>query len=164
MRSVILHAEEGDPSTYCTLINAAVALPLIFVLSIAYERKTQGWGWISRDSRQMYSDAAKAIVTGAGIGVAILLNALTKTPRDIVSTAKWGIYTLLICIVGSIIGLVALSRTYERAVSRQLQKGIQGDQGELTGAELAVILVAACLALQGFFLGFVFIGRLAYKM
>jgi len=112
----------------------------------------------------MYSDAAKAIVTGAGIAIAILLNALSKDRTQVVGTFRWAICLFIVCIICATITLLALARGYERAHSRFVEQGGKGDQGQLSESELLIILVPGYITLACFLTGFVLLGRIAFHI
>lgn len=130
--------------------------------------------WIDIDSRNMYVDGAKTMITASGIAVALLASstvASARTANDIVAlSAKFAVVCLIACVCFSFIAIMALLRTYELAHSRWVVAEVAAgrtenariQQGALTNRELLWILVPAGVAISCFLVGFLFLGRIAF--
>lgn len=163
------------PSWTCAFyvfITVLAAVPLLFVWFIWHEARTRGWSWTSADSRNMYVDGAKTLVTASGIAVALLASssvASARTASGVVAlSAKAAAVSLISCVCFSILLIVALLRCYERAWSRrgdELRAAGQRTserEGKLTAFELLLILMLSYAALTSFLWGFAFLGRIAF--
>jgi hypothetical protein len=126
----------------------ALGLPAWFLFSIWNGRKI-GLNWVSEDSRAMYVDALKMVAASGSIA-ASLVSAIVSTssnPTGVgVFPAQVAVTSLIVSIVGSVVTVILLSRTYELAQSRlrnfvreQQAKGIGIDlhtnQGQLSEAD-----------------------------
>jgi hypothetical protein len=163
------------PSWTCAFyvfVALLVALPLPFVWSVWHEARTRGWAWTSVDSRSMYVDGAKTLVTASGIAVALLASsgvAAARTASALVAfSAKVAAVSLIFCVCTSIGLIVVLLRFYERAWSRrgdELRAAGQSTsvrEGKLNALELLVILAFSEAAFTSFLVGFAFLGRIAF--
>ncbi len=108
----------------------------------------------------MYVDAAKTFLTASGIAVAITVAALGQKlspPQWIVQRAVGG---LVACVILAPCTVLVLYRLFERARSRE------GDntQGRLTRLELAILLVMAYFTVEGFVVGFLYLGRIPFNL
>jgi hypothetical protein len=142
----------------------AALIPLAFVVSFWWEHVHKGWNWITDDGRKMYTDAANTLVTASGIAVAVIVSRLDSKDETILHTTKEAVVCLIICIVFSVITILALSRGFEMAQSRYTEGGNARGQGQLTPIELLFILVPTFVALTGFLEGFLFLGRIAFQL
>lgn len=156
------------------LIVAAVVLPLWFVITIWRERKLglAGRDWITKDSREMYvkvfETAAAASAIAASIIAAIVSSGEPRAHNVLVSVRAC-VVSLVGCISFALVGILALSRAYDRARSRFLETGLAKtaqtrEQGQLNDSELFCILLAGYLCLVGFFVGFLFVARIAFQI
>lgn len=146
-------------------------IPLVFVGFIAYEARKRGWAWINPDSRNMYVEGAKTLITASGIAVALLASSAVASARTasgvVGSSARVAAVCLIACVCLSLIVILALLRGYERAWSRNQERmSAAGEgstsEGRLNAPELTLILVPAGFALSCFIVGFVFLGRIAF--
>jgi hypothetical protein len=163
------------PSWTClfySFVTLLAVAPVPFVLHYWREARSLGWEWISNDSRNMYVDGAKTLITASGIAVALLASssvASARTANPLVAfSAKVAVVCLISCVCLSLIVILALLRGFERAQSRHIdeqrkagKEPIAG-QGKLNASELLLILVPTGLALSCFLVGFVFLGRIAF--
>jgi hypothetical protein len=60
------------------------------------------------------------------------------------------VISLIICIVASLVGMLALAGGLEQARSRAVLRGITNGEGELSDTELRFILIPAAIALELF--------------
>src|SRR5438876_10766044 len=111
---------------YIFVTFLAVA-PLPFALH--YWCKAHGplqWIWISIDSRNMYVDGAKTLITASGIAVALLASssvASARTANPLVAfSAKVAVVCLIACVCFSLIVILALLRGFEQAQSRHIDE------------------------------------------
>jgi len=121
--------------------------------------KGSGIGFLE-ESVKMYVDAAKTFLTASGIAVAITVAALGQKlspPQWIVQRAVGG---LVACVILAPCTVLVLYRLFERARSRE------GDntQGRLTRLELAILLVMAYFTVEGFVVGFLYLGRIPFNL
>jgi hypothetical protein len=163
------------PSWTCAFyvfVAILVFVSLLFVSVVWHEARTRGWAWTNADSRNMYVDGAKTLVTASGIAVALLASSSVASAR-IASTllafsAKVAAVSLIFCVCSSIGLIVVLLRFYERAWSRRgdelraADQSISEKEGKLNAFELLLILAFSDAALTSFLVGFAFLGRIAY--
>ena len=163
------------PSVTCVFyvfVTLLIVLPQLFVGFVWYEARTRGWAWTSTDSRNMYVDGAKTLVTASGIAVALLASSSVASARTgsglVAFSAKVAAVSLIFCVCSSITLIVVLLRFYERAWSRRADElraagqAISEKEGKLNKFELLLILVFSDAALTSFLVGFAFLGRIAY--
>jgi hypothetical protein len=163
------------PSWTCAFyvfVAALVVVPFLFVWHIWHEARTRGWSWTNSESRNMYVDGAKTLVTASGIAVALLASSSVASARAasgvVALSAKAAAVFLISCVCFSILLIVALLRCYERAWSRrgdELRAAGQRTsekEGKLNAFELLLILVLSYAALASFLVGFAFLGRIAF--
>ena len=131
----------------------AWSLIVFFLFSILFLAKRDNWRYVDAESRQMYVDLAKSLITSAGIASAIIVGTYAKgvAPAGMAGRA---LVSLVVCIIFSTFCAVAISRLYEMARSC-------GD-GLLKNWELMVILILSVVALGSFLTGFLYIGRIGY--
>jgi hypothetical protein len=166
---------DGVPTWTCLfyLFVCVVALaPLLFVWHYWHEARTKDWGWTSTDSRTMYVDGAKTLITASGIAVALLASSSVSSARNTNSlaaiSAKVAVVCLISCVCLSLVVILALLRGFERAQSRHIEEqrksGNQpkAGQGRLNSFELLFILIPAGFGLSCFLVGFVFLARIAF--
>ena len=157
---------------FYVFVSVLVALPLLFVGLIWHESRMRGWAWISADSRNMYVDGAKTLVTASGIAVALLASSSVASARTasalVAFSAKIAAVSLILCVFSSIGLIVVLLRFYERAWSRRgdelraTGQHISEKEGKLNVLELLLILAFSYAALTSFLVGFAFLGRIAF--
>jgi len=114
----------------------------------------------------MYVDTAKTFITASGIAVALLASSTVGSVRAtsglVAFSAKVAVVCLISCVCLSLIVILALTRGFERAQSRNIESGGNAGQGRLDSTELLFIIIPAGGALSCFFVGFVFLGRIAF--
>jgi hypothetical protein len=166
---------DGTPTWTCLFyifVFALAVAPSLFAWSYWHEARTRGWDWISEDSRTMYVDGAKTMITGAGIAVALLASSTVASARTtsglVAFSAKVAVVCLISCVCLSLILILALLRGFERAQARYIDqqrnagKNFTAGEGKLTAGELLCILIPTSMALSCFLVGFVFLGRIAF--
>src|SRR5437899_2520785 len=164
----------GTPTWTClfyVFVFVLAVAPIFFVFSYWREARTRGWDWISEESRSMYVDGAKTLITASGIAVALLASSAVSSARTtsnlVAFSAKVAVVCLISCVCLSLIVILALLRGFERAENRYIDeqhkegKQIEAGEGKLNTTELLFILVPTSLALSCFLVGFVFLGRIA---
>lgn len=126
------------------------------------------WRMSTVDSRTMYVDVVKSMITAAGIAVVLLaslsLNSQNTPPPLVRLFAKGAAVSLVLCICASLALMVCMSRFHEVASSRQIERRILSgetgpfaNQGPFNDHELKVVLYLAGSSLSCFFLGFWFL-------
>jgi|ERR1700730_14890489 len=142
------------------LLVVAIGLPLAGFYSFWRDARKEKWDWISEESVKMYVDAAKTFLTASGIAVAIAVAALGQKlspPPWIIQRAVGG---LVACVILAPCTVLVLYRLFERARSRERDN----TEGRLTRLELAILLVMAYLTVEGFVLGFLYLGRIPFNL
>src|SRR5467141_802012 len=165
----------GAPTRTCVFyvfVSVLAGVPMLFVWHYWHEARSRGWDWISDDSRNMYVDGAKTLITASGIAVALLASssvASAGVANPLVAfSARVAVVCLISCVCLSLVVILALLRGFERSQSRYIDeqrkagKEPTGGQGKLNVSELLLILVPTGLALSCFLVGFVFLGRIAF--
>ncbi len=139
-------------------ITICVAFIAIALIPFYFFAKTKGFRYINPDSRQMYADLAKTLVTSAGIASSIIVGTYSRgtLPAWMIGRA---LVSFVICIVFSSIFILALSRFFEVARSRS-----QSSEGPLDNWELVVLLVLGGISFCSFLLGFLYVGRIGYTL
>lgn len=151
------------------------ASPWALILHFWNRARENGWAWTSVDSRTMYVDAFKTMITASGIAVALLASsgaiAQSRAVPVVVLSAKLGALALILCVCSSLAAIIALVRGHEVAKSRnmddQRKRGvnpINTTEGKLNTTELLLILAPSGIALSCFFVGFVFLGRIIFHL
>jgi len=175
LKRVRIRRMNGAPTWTClfyTFVALLSLAPILFVWHYWHEARTKDWTWTSQDSRTMYVDGAKTLITASGIAVALLASSAVSTARTssslIAFSAKVAVVCLISCVCLSLIVILALLRGFERAQSRHIEEQRRTGnvprtgQGRLNAAELLFILVPAGFGLSCFLVGFVFLGRIAF--
>jgi hypothetical protein len=166
-----IRAMQSWSCAFYIFVALVATLPMIFVGFIGYEARKRGWAWTSPDTRNMYVDSVKTLITASGIAVALLASSSVASARTasplVAFSAKVAAVCLISCVCLSLVVILALLRGYERAWSRNQERmstAGQGstNEGKLNTAELMLILVPSGLALSTFVTGFVFLGRIAF--
>lgn len=162
----------GWTCAFYVFTAALVAVPLLFVSLVWREAQTQGWAWTNPDSRNMYVDGAKTLVTASGIAVALLASSSVASARTasglVAFSAKVAAVALISCVCFSLALIVCLLRFYERAWSRRgdelraAGQRMTEKEGKLNEFELLLILAFSDAALTSFLIGFAFLGRIAF--
>jgi len=157
---------------FYAFISAVSLAPVIFVWHYWHEARTKDWGWTSIDSRTMYVDGAKTLITASGIAVALLASSSVSSVKNtngvVAFSAKVAAVCLISCVCLSLVVILALLRGFERAQSRNIEKqrkeGRQPTSGEgrLNSTELLFILIPAGFGLSCFLVGFAFLARIAF--
>lgn len=145
-------------------VVAAVVAPILFVRSIWNEAHKSDYRWISDSSREMYVDVFKTAISVAGVAVTLVASTFRDVSDPIVKrSVHVAVISLIVCIVASLVGMLALARGLEQARSRN--KGSSPDrQGELNDTELKFILIPAAIALATFLVGLLFLGRITFHI
>lgn len=160
-------------STYAfySLLTLAVLGPLGFVSYVWYEGRKRDWNWTQGDSRAMYVDAAKTLITASGIAVALLASAVVAKGREIsplvAESARAAGVVLVTCIICAFLLILIFSRAFERARSRhndalRTAGKASEDQGRYTDAEFFLVLLFSWLSLSTFLVGFLLLGRIVF--
>jgi hypothetical protein len=156
---------------FYAFVALVAVLPVLFIWSVWHLARKRGWSYTSPDSRNMYVDAAKTLITASGIAVALLASsgvAAVRTALPVVAfSAKVAAVSLISCVVFSLVVILALLRGYEVSWSRnnedRIAKGLGAfPEGKLSTVELLLILLPAGAGLSCFLVGFVFLGRIAF--
>ncbi|MGB6476330.1 MAG: hypothetical protein WBF04_19950 [Candidatus Sulfotelmatobacter sp.] len=159
---------------FYVFVSAVGATPLLLVWHYWHVAKTKGWSWSSIDSRNMYVDAFKTIITASGIAVALLASSAVGTVRTanpiVAFSAKVAAVCLIACVAVSLVAIVGLLRGHELAKARNIEErraagtltGGEITEGKLRQGELLCILIPAAIALSCFLVGFVFLARIAF--
>jgi len=110
----------------------------------------------------MYVDVFKTAISVAGVAVALVASSFHEL-ADVVGkrSAHFAVATLILCIVSSLVGMLALARGLEQAQSREREKV---GRGKLNDTELRWILIPAYFALASFLVGLLFLGRMAFHV
>lgn len=154
---------------FYAVVSVAAAAPILFAFHYWHLANTKGWLWTSEDSRGMYVDAAKTLITAAGIAVALVASSGVRSSTAsirVVFSAKVAAVCLISCVCVSILLILALSRGHEMAKARYIEErrraGYHGEitEGKLSRGELLFILVPTAIALSCFLIGFLFLGRM----
>lgn len=158
---------------FYAFVFVVAAGPLLFMWHYWHEARTRGWDWINADSRAMYADGAKTLITASGIAVALIASSAIAPGRAasgvVILSAKVGTVCLISCVCLSLLTILALSRGYERAHSRHADQhrdaGLSvGPEGRLSTVELLCILFPTGAALSCFLVGFLFLGRIVFHL
>jgi hypothetical protein len=152
---------------FYSLVGTVVVGPAIFFWSFWRDAKVRGWNWSSEASRAMYVDVAKTLITASGIAVALVASssAPLRTVDAVVKiSGRIGVVSLVLCICTSLMAMLSLTRSHERARARNLEAGKGGNEGQLTNTELLFTLVSSWLALSSFLVGALFLGRITFHI
>jgi hypothetical protein len=166
---------------FCTLI-VLIELGILWFLGHVLYRATRNveeavqWRWSSEDSRDMWIDAAKTMISASGIAAALLAS-LTLAPHQtdklspiVASSVKTATVSLVVCVCVSMFLILALARGHEAAKSRQKEKkrpegcAEKITEGPLSNFALCITLLASFIALSSFFVGFLFLARLVWHI
>jgi hypothetical protein len=130
------------------------------------------WRWTSEDSRDMWVDAAKTMITAAGIAAALVASLGLGLTRAVslffLRNEKVSAVCLVTCVCSSMALILALSRGHEAAKSRYLlEQRTKGNMGKITEGALSnfalrIILLLSFVALSSFFIGFAFLARIVW--
>jgi len=163
------------PTVTClfyVFVSAVGLSPLVLIWHYWHEARVKGWVWTTIDSRNMYVDGFKTIITASGIAVALLASssvAAVRTANHLVAvSAKVAAICLIACICLSLAAMIALLRGHERSKSRFMEEQRKAGkspaviEGKLNTTEFLFILIPSGLSLSTFLVGFVFLGRIAY--
>jgi hypothetical protein len=130
------------------------------------------WRWTSEDSRDMWVDSAKTMITAAGIAAALVASFGLDTARAsnllLLRYAKVSAVCLVACVCSSMASILAISRGHEAAKARNVyEQRMKGNtaaitEGVLSYFSLSVTLILGFMALSSFFIGFVFLARIVW--
>jgi hypothetical protein len=144
-------------------IFIAVIGPTIFMWSFWRDARGRQWNYTTDASRAMYADVTKTLITASGIAVALVSSASARALDNVAKvSARVGVVSLIICISGALVTMLALTRGHERARSRNIDAGKGGDGGQLSDFELLFILIPGGVALASFLVGLLFLGRITF--
>lgn len=130
------------------------------------------WRWSSEDSRDVWIDVAKTMITASGIAAALLASLTLGRPTMMLSplvafSVKSATVFLVVCVCVSMVVILILARGHEAAKSRHIEGLRRAGQptlgireGLLNHSTFSLMLFAAFVALSGFFLGFLFLARI----
>ena len=161
----------GIPGWTCAFyvfVVGVTALPLWFIYQYWDKAQKRNWRFIDIDSRDMYVDGVKTMITASGVAVALLASSAAGPARTsnglIAFSANVAVICLISCVCSSLMVIFALLRGYESARSRMLEQVPDGtaQQVDLTNTELLWILIPAFFGLTGFLWGFIFLARIAF--
>lgn len=146
-------------------VIAVIVAPSTFVWSIWRDAKRKNWNWTTESSRTMYVDVSKTLITASGIAVALVASDLVRA-SDLTAkvSARIGVICLILCITAALTTILALTRGYERARSRNIEAGKGGAEGQLLDFELLFILIPGAVALSSFLVGLLFLGRVTFHI
>jgi hypothetical protein len=154
-------------AVFYVFVTIAVIAPLGLMWTFWRDAKHLGWNWTTEASRTMYVDVAKTLITASGIAVALVASSFVQLHAgdEVVKvSARIGVIALILCFCSSIVVILALTRGHERARSRNIESRRSGEEGQLTDAELAFILIPAWAALSSFLVGALYLGRIAFHI
>jgi hypothetical protein len=123
----IMHCIFQVFNTYPGFEVIAIILSLLPPAFFAWHFKDEadkGLRAITEQSRAMYVDVMKTIITMSGVVLALMFSSglqAVKSNNTLWCTTKITTVCWLICICASIVAILALSRGYERALSRHIQ-------------------------------------------
>lgn len=138
--------------------------------------EAEQWRWSSEDSRDMWIDVVKTMISASGIAAALLaaltLGSPAGTVRPLVAhSVKSATVLLVICVCVSMVAILILARGHETAKSRNLERLRRQDQPTtgVTGGLLEIstfcfLLLAGFISLSGFFVGFLFLARIVWHI
>lgn len=137
-------------------------------------QEAEQWRWSSEDSRSMWIDVAKTMITAAGIAAALLATLATHEANVqsqlVACSVKTATVSLVGCVCVSMFLILALARSHEAAkaryVSKRRKEGYMGEikEGPLSKFALWVTVSGAFLALSSFFIGFLFLARVVWHL
>jgi hypothetical protein len=165
---------EIPPMTWLFLLLGFLTVGAALFVRHFWKNAQAGLRWTSRDSRNVYVDCAKTLITASGITVTLLAasgSTLARTPIVMISV-KVAVVCLILCVVFSMGVMLALVRCHELANSRWMEQernagrsaNVQIPQGELTNTELGWILFFTFFALTTFLWGLVFLGIIGWHL
>src|ERR1700728_4891992 len=97
---------------FYTFVFVVSLTPILFVWHYWHEARTKDWGWTSTDSRTMYVDGAKTLITASGIAVALLASSAVSSVRNanslVALSARIASVCLISCVCLSLIVILAL--------------------------------------------------------
>jgi len=97
-------------------VFAAVVTPIVFVRGIWNDAQNSGYKWISDSSRGMYVDVLKTAISVAGVAVTLVASTLRDVSDAVVKrSVHVSVISLIVCIVASLVGMLALARGLEQA-------------------------------------------------
>jgi hypothetical protein len=164
--------------TLIILVELAIAWFLGHVLFKATRHceEAEQWRWSSEDSRDMWIDAAKTMITASGIAAALVASLTLAAHQSnmlsalVTSSVKTATVSLVVCVCVSMFLILSLARGHEAAkaryIARRPQEGHQGEikEGPLSNFALCITLLAAFLALSSFFVRFLFLARIVWHV
>ena len=165
---VISRSSEQDMVFFLSI--SGFLLPIWFVGKIVADAGLHGWDWIRQDTRTMYVDCCKSVASACAIAaslISLVVSARSSASPALIETVRYAVVLLIVGLIASIMTVFALSRSYDRAVSRWLEDPARKpenakDQGRLTSAELVWILIPAGIGMIAFLEGFIFVARIAF--
>jgi hypothetical protein len=155
----------------------SVILPGWFVVSVWREAHgnefRKQWNWINPDTRNMYLDIFKTVSSAGTIAAALVSAVISTSPTGKAAqpTARISVAALVMSTLFSLTTIICVSRFYDRARSRfqftdiadsQKVAGRTTEMGQLTDAELRMILFSAFFAFAGSAVGFLYLARIVF--
>ena|ERR1700678_2046633 len=158
--------------SFAVLVELGVACFLGHIFFRANQNTSDAVQWreSSEDSRDMWIDAAKTMISAAGIAAALLASVSTRQNNSlsplVPHSLKFATVTFVICVCVSMALILTLARGHEMAKGRaqlaQKDKTLTG--GPLSNLALGLSLGLAFFALSGFFVGFLFLARIVWHL
>jgi hypothetical protein len=164
------------PSPFWIIPVATFCVTVYFILTYWNAHKKADMDRIDKDSRGMYVDAAKSILTASGVAVALLSSSAVWTSNNIAKhSAKWAVVSMIAAVLFAFAAILAFMRGYETAKTRTSNRLRESgawettaredkEGGRLLPNELRRILVFSGLAICAFLLGLEFLGRIAFHL
>ena len=161
---------------FAVLVELGIASFLAHFLRKAMQntKEAEQWRWSSEDSRTMWIDVAKTMITASGIAAALLATLAARQGNILGGLAAFSVkaatVSLVVCACFSMFLILALARGHEAAKARysskRRQEGYTGEikEGPLTKFALWVTVSGAFVALSSFFIGFLFLARVVWHL
>src|ERR1700722_11872709 len=95
----------GAPTWTCLFyifVLVVSVVPAFFVWHYWHEARTKDWGWTSTDSRTMYVDGAKALITASGIAVALLASSAVSSVRSTNGLVAFSAKVAAVCLISCV--------------------------------------------------------------
>src|SRR5438105_2534598 len=110
---------------FYVLVAALAIMPVSFIWFIWHEAATRGWIWLNKETRSMYVDGVKTVVTASGVAIALLASSKSAATGSallsdaiLIFSVKVAVVCLVLCVALSLLVIFALIRSFDRAQSR----------------------------------------------
>jgi hypothetical protein len=153
--------------SFAALVEACIAW---FMYDFYSKAMAANWRESSEDSRTMYTDAAKTMISAAGIAAALLASLSTHQNNSlaplVAKSIKTATISLVVCVCVSMALILTLARGHEEAKGLEQLKhpGTKVTSGPLSDFYLRTTLAFAFVALSCFFVGFLFLARIVWHL